>query len=254
MKKSILALAAIAAAGLMGQAPEAEAQSRGLRIGVGFGSVYSARPSWADPTILQKAEAAQERVRERERRVMAGGRQQASSNSNPGRTSVGRDARRQAAAAAAKAKAEKLAAAAEARRQAQAAAAAARVQSNTQTAKPSVAPGVAATPIAATPSITGDRQLDAAQAQQKAKADEVLKAMHRPVGAAAPAVQPARQSPSEAAQMETTSSSTTSSAAVRVVAPTTSSTATAAPAKPIAAECLRFIPGAGVTVKVSCSE
>jgi hypothetical protein len=104
-----------------------------------------------------------------------------------------------------------------------------------------------------TAAISGDRQLDAAQQRQNAKAEEVLKTLSKPVSTpAAPVAPVVRQSGSDASPFDT-------GAAVAPVAPATVKSvvpaATTAPAKEASAgECLRFVPGAGVTIKVSCSE
>lgn len=258
MKKSILVLAAVAAVATLAQAPAAEA--RGLRIGFGFGVPFGGRVGMADPSILRRAQDANERVQAREREVIHGRRAVAVA-----RPSI----RHEQAAQAREAKRQEAAAAAEAKRQARvAAAAAAKVETanskkkNVQVAKPAVAPAsapiVVAAPAAVVPTaaISGDRQLDAAQQRQNAKADEVLKTLAKPTAAPAATVPSAapvvRQSGSDASPFDT-------GAAVAPVAPATVKSvvpaAATAPAKEASAgECLRFVPGAGVTIKVSCSE
>lgn len=263
MKKSILALAAVVALANVANAPVAEA--RGFRIGFGFGVPFGHRPMMADPTILQRAQEANERVKARERQVMMGGRYQSNgvtARMRHEQVSAAREAHRQAAMAAAKARAEKLAAAAEARRQAQAAAiaakaeAAAKAKKNVQIAKPAVVPTMAAVPAAVAPvSLTGDKRLDVAQDEQKAKADELLKSIAKPT--AAPTAQLPRQAGSDVSPFDTGAPVAPVAPAVVTLAPPVEikPVAPVAPAKPApAAECLRFIPGAGITVKVSCSE
>ncbi len=242
MHKSILALAAIVAAGTLVQAPAAQAS--GLRIGLGFGVPMLVRPAIADSSILRRAEEAQRRVDARERQVLSGGRTTSGS-----KNSAAVEVKRQAAAAAAKARAEKLAAEAEAKRQARAdAAAAAKAKNGVQMAKPASLPSVAAAPSAAAPMLvpTGDKVLDAAQEQQKAKAEQLLKSL------AKPAAQQPSQGGSDVSPLDTGAPAAPTT--VKVVAP--AQTAPAAPAKvaPTGGECRRFIPGAGITVKVSCTE
>lgn len=247
MKKSILVLAAVVAAVSFAKAPVAEAG--GLRIGFGFGVPFGARIGRADPSILRRAQEANDRVQAREREVLSGRRVVVSPKPS---------IRHEQAAQAREAKRQEAAAAAEAKRQARLAAAA-KVEAakdkkkNVQiAAKPPVVAPV--TPSAAP--LSGDRQIDAAQQEQKAKADDVLKALSKPGTTPAPsttAVAPAvRQSGSDASPFDTGAAvAPVAPATVKVVAPP----ARVAPAKEASSgECLRFIPGAGVTVKVSCSE
>lgn len=247
MKKSILVLAAVAAVATLAQAPAADAG--GLRIGFGFGVPLGGRVGMADPSILRRAAEANERVQAREREAMYGRRTVVVVKPNP---------RHLQAAQAREAKRQEAAAAAEAQRQARIAAdakvEAANAKKKVLAAKPSVAPASAPIVVAAPAMVlSGDRQLDAAQQQQKAKADDLLKALAKPAETpAAPAAAPVRQAGSDASPFDT-------GAAVAPVAPATIKTvvpaATPVPAKEASAgECLRFIPGAGVTIKVSCSE
>ncbi len=253
MKKSILVLAAIAAAVSFAKAPAAEAG--GLRIGFGFGVPFGARIGKADPSILRRAQEANERVQAREREVLSGRRVVVSPKPS---------IRHSQAAQAREAKRQEAAAAAEAKRQARIAAAAAAAKSETANVKKKSVQVAAKPPVAvpvtapANPGVTlsGDRQIDAAQQAQKAKADDILKTLNKPgtppassTAAAAPAV---RQSGSDASPFDT-------GAAVAPVAPSTVKVVAPAPRvgpakEATAGECLRFIPGAGVTVKVSCSE
>jgi colicin import membrane protein len=262
MQKSILVIAAVVAAATLVKAPAAEA--RGLRIGFGFGLPF-ARPARADDSILRRAEEAQRRVNARERQVLSGGRSHYSSHS-----AAAIHASRQAAA---KARAEKAAQAAEAARQARLAAAAAKAEAAAQakarkaiqTAKPATLPNVAAAPAAAAPIVlpAGDKALEAAQLEQKQKAEQVLKSLAKPaVAPVAPAAETRRQAGSEVSPLDTgVPAAPVAPATVKVVAPAAAPAivpASAPAAAPIpaapAAECLRFIPGAGVTVKVPCSE
>jgi hypothetical protein len=247
MKKSMLVLAAVAAAVTFAKAPVAEAG--GLRIGFGFGVPFGARVGKADPSILRRAQDANERVQSREREVLSGRK--------PG-------VRHEQAAQAREAKRREAVAAAEAKRQARIAAAAKAETGNAKKSKvqvaarpPVAAPAVIASPVsgAAAP-LSGDRQIDAAQQAQKAKADDLLKALAKPSTTPATStagVKPvARQSGSDASPFDTGAAvAPIAPATVKVVAPATSTTA----AKEVTTgECLRFIPGAGVTVKVSCTE
>jgi hypothetical protein len=235
MKKSILIIAAAIAAVTVAKAPAAEA--RGLRIGVGFGVPFT-RPEVADTSILRRAEEAQRRVDARERQVSSGRRSGAQS-------AEARAAKREAVAAAARVRAEKRAQSAEAKRQARQASAAARAEGKGRTAvavkrvgNAAAMPGVAAAaaPVTAAPANGGERALEAAQAREKQKAEKVLQSLAKP---AAPAQ---RQAGSDAQPKET--------AAPVAAKPVKAGGTNAAPA----GECLRFIPGAGVTVKVSCTE
>lgn len=260
MKKSILVLAAIVATATLVKAPAAEA--RGLRIGIGFGSPFGARFGRADPTILERAAEANQRVNAREREVLYGRRTVIISRPVV-RHEQAREAKRQeAAAAAAKARTERIVAAAEAQRQAKLSAAArahaAEIKKTITVTKSATAPVVIAAPAVAAPAaaLTGDKLLDAAQQKQNAKAEEVLKSIAKPGEAPVvpDAAQPVRQSGSDVAPFDTGSPvAPVAPATVRVVAPAAVPPAATVKNSP-AAECLRFIPGAGVTVKVSCSE
>jgi hypothetical protein len=232
VRKSIILAAAIAVAALT---QSAVADARGLRIGVGFGAGSgSGGPSpLADPTILQNAQRIKERQAQR--------RQDAA-----------------AAAAAARERRSQAAAAREARRQAERAAQSKRREAAAKASPPAVAPRPNVVAVPATPApaaMTGsDKAMEAAQEEQRAKAEQILKALERarptavPATAAAPVVQPPRQAevvaPAPAGPAEP--------ARVQVV-PVPASTSVPAKA-PQGGECRRFIPGAGVTVKVSCSE
>lgn len=214
MNKSILVLAAVAAAAVsFFSAPSAEA--RGLRFGIGFAPAFGAQFNRADPTILQRASEANQRIIARERGMYYGSRTVVVSRPNIAaqRAAEAREARRQAAAAAARAKAEKLAAAAEAKRLARI-----KTVEKTTIAKsqvPAAAAAVVAAPVAAT------------VLSQPAPVETKVVATPVSVNAATP-IEPA---------------------------PVATVPASAAPAKAASsAECLRFIPGAGVTVKVSCTE
>lgn len=247
MKKSILIIAAAVAAVTMIKAPAAEA--RGLRIGFGFGVPF-ARPGMADPSILRRAEEAQQRVNARERQVLSGRRSGA-------HNAEALAAKRAAAAAATRERAEKRAQAAEAKRQARLAAAAAKAEGKSKArttvatkkvGKAAALPNVAAAvPAMAAPVSDGDKALEAAQTEQKQKAEKVLRSLAKP---AAPApVQ--RQAGSDASPLDTGAPvAPVAPKSVKVVAPSAAPAAAPAPA----GECLRFIPGAGITVKVSCSE
>lgn len=228
MSKSIILAAAIAAVALT-QAPSVEA--RGLRVGIGFGS---GGPSpLADPTILHGADRIKERQAQRRQAAAAARERQH-------QATAARESQRQAAQAAEAKRREAAAEAAEARRRE----AAAKAKRPVETARPNVA----ALPTPAAPLAGGDRTLESAQDEQRAKAEQLLKSLGRPAptptAAPAPAVAPPPAavgpvSPAEPAPVQV----------VPVVVPST------APAKaPASGECRRFIPGAGITVKVPCSE
>lgn len=233
MKKSILVLAAIAAVATFAHAPAAEAG--GFRIGFGFGVPFGARLGLADPSILQRATEANERVKARERAALYGGSSAAAAKSSMRREQAeqARLAKRSVGIAAA-GKAET-----------------ADTKKNVQVARPSgaavVAPVVIAAPVAV---ISGDRQPDAAQQQKKAKAEDASKGLSKPaLKTAAPIATPVRQAGSDATPFDT--GAAVAPTMVKQVSPA----ATAVPAKEASAgECLRYIAGAGVTIKVSCSE
>lgn len=232
MKKSILVLAAIAAVATFAQAPAAEAG--GFRIGFGFGVPFGARLGLADPSILQRATEANERVKARERAALYGG-----SSVTAGRPSNRREQAEQARLAkrpvgiAAAGKAET-----------------ADTKKNVQVARQAGAPVVAAGLVAAPAVVAGDRQPDAAQQQQTPRTQPVVKTSATPRATpAAPAALPVRQAGSDASPLDTAAA--VAPTMVKQVAPA----ATAVPAKEASAgECLRYIAGAGVTIKVSCSE
>lgn len=216
MNKAILVLAAALATGTLAQPQAAEAS--GLRIGFGFGIPFATRPQIADPSILENAERAKQRRIARER-GSASPEQRPSSTAN-----------------AAAAKREKQAAAREAQRQA---AAAAKVQAAKpiQTAKPVTAPVLP----------QADKATVAAQAQQRKKADDLLTSL-KPTAAITP-----RQAGGETAPAEVAVPGPVAPP-VKVVEPPVKVAAPVVSAPIVTGECRRFIPGAGVTVSVSCSE
>lgn len=237
MKKSILVLAAVAAVATFAQAPAAEAG--GFRIGFGFGVPFGARLGLADPSILRRATEANERVKARERAALYGGSSAAAAKSNMRREQAeqARLAKRPVGIAAA-GKAET-----------------ADTKKNVQVARPSGAPVVAAGLVAASAvvvpaAVAGDRQTDAAQHQQTLRVQPVVKTSATPRATpAAPAALPVRQAGSDASPLDT--GAAVAPKMVKQVSPA----ATAVPAKEASAgECLRYIAGAGVTIKVSCSE
>lgn len=209
MKTSILVMAAVAAVATFAQAPAAEAG--GFRIGFGFGVPFGARLGLADPSILQRATEANERVKVRERAALYGGSSAAAAKSSMRREQAeqARLAKRPVGIAAA---------------------------GKAETA-----------PVAV---ISGDRQPDAAQQQKKAKAEDASKGLAKTaLKTAAPIVTPVRQAGSDATPFDT--GAAVAPTMVKQVSPA----ATAVPAKEASAgECLRYIAGAGVTIKVSCSE
>lgn len=239
MRKSILVLAAIVAAGTVVQSQTADA--RGLRVGFGYGMGSGGLSPLADSSILERARRQQEKN-------AGGGR---SYQSAPVQHSNRAAERRRAAALAVAAAAERRNAAAQARadkiaaeRQAARAAEAAAARRKVDVVKaPVTAPVTSLAPAVA----TGDKALEAAQQEQRAKAEELLRKLNgQPAKTAEPSVAPVvvpTAAPEVAPQVKSTP-------ARIVVAPA---------AKPVAApastgECRRFIPGAGVTVSVSCSE
>ncbi len=237
MKKSILVLAAIASVATFAQAPAAEAG--GFRIGFGFGVPFGGRLGLADPSILQRATEANERVKARERAALLG-----RSSVIVGRPGIRREQAEQARLAKRPAG---IAAAGKAET--------ADTKKNVQVARPSGAPvvaaGLVAAPAVVVPAaVGGDRQPEAAQQQQTPRVQPVVKTSATPRATpAAPTALPVRQAGSDASPLDTGAA----------VAPTTVKpvppAATAGPAKEASAgECLRYIAGAGVTIKVSCSE
>lgn len=233
MRKTILALAAVLAAGSFAQIDAAEA--RGLRIGLGFGVPLGPNSfGRADPTILERAHRQNEINKRREAQILAGERRRAATST----ISAAAERRRAAAAHAAKVKAEraeKVAAAKAAAKAAKETKAAKRIEAEPTPSQVARVP--AAAPVA---SGSDNDELRKAQDQQRAKAEQLLKSLDRPAGKTAP-VTTAAPAP----------------AIVPVDKPVTKVSAPATPTKAPAAatgDCKRFVPGAGVTISVPCSE
>lgn len=221
MRKSIIVLAAALLAGTVANASTADA--RGLRIGLGFGVPFSpafGRVAGPDPSILERAER---------RRVQ-------NLRANDGAAHE----RRQAA----KARAEKLAVAKEAQREAGAA------KKQSQLAKAAiVVPAVA--PVAAAAIPAEERSLEVAQEQQRAKAELLLKSLSTSSPQAGPSTAAVTSAPPRVAVAPIVEREPVPAPVVTPIAAPSAS----APAKAtMSGDCKRFIPGAGVTISVPCSE
>ena len=255
MRKSILVLASVVAVGAM--AYNSAAEARGLRIGLGFGVPFG-RSGLADPTILQRAEQRVEENRYRRagrvREVVIIDRRQAAFSAARARQekaavlAAAASAKREAAAAQAQARADKVAAAkAEARKASLA-------------AKPATLPTQVAAPAVNPAALTGgDTALLAAQQQQKAKADEMLKSLERPGQASAPDAERSRAPPGrlrrDAVRYGCADGAVRSGCGQGYGSGSADPGSRRAPAKSApAGDCRRFIPAAGITMTVPCTE
>ena len=218
MRKSILALTAVLAAATVAQSNPADARGMGGGFGIAFSPVFG-RHTGPDPSILARAERMRHYQAARDRAAYSYERRREAAIA----IAAARARAHQAAALAAAIKAEKKAAAALALRQSRIVVKqAAPVQiGNAAIAVPAVAAAGILAPA------TEDRQIEAAQQQQQAKAENLLKVL----STRAPAKVVAAPVSAPAAKAE-----------VEVARPATSG------------ECKRFIPAAGITITVPCSE
>ena len=259
MRKSILALTLALAAGASSLSTSADA--RGLRIGLGFGVPFAHSSGGlsplADSSILERANRAQHQAEARRRAVLSGERQYdaaaaARARANAAAAAAASERKRDAAAASA-AERRREAAAEEAQRRSRVVerVVVEKPRKGSQTAKaPAVMPAAvpaAVTPVAAMPD--ENRALETAQQQQRDKAERLLKSL-------SPATAPVETTtlPAKSAVLPATEQAPLVTQVVAPVAAPVTAPARVEPAKPVTGECKRFIPGAGVTISVPCSE